>query len=44
MKKIGRRDLTEYRVRYNNEMPFHRDTTLYKVRKMAKKETNLPYT
>jgi hypothetical protein len=25
-------------------MPFHRDTTLYKVRKMAKKETNLPYT
>lgn len=29
---------TEYRVRYNQQMPFHRDTNLFKVRKMKQKE------
>lgn len=29
---------TEYRVRFNEKLPFHRDTTLFKVRKMKPKE------
>eukprot|EP00825_Cyclidium_porcatum_P000681 TRINITY_DN1024_c0_g1_i4.p1 TRINITY_DN1024_c0_g1~~TRINITY_DN1024_c0_g1_i4.p1 ORF type:complete len:235 (+),score=36.60 TRINITY_DN1024_c0_g1_i4:290-994(+) len=32
------RQWTEYRVRFNEKIPFHRDTTLFKVRKMKQKE------
>jgi hypothetical protein len=42
--KLGDRTQSEYRLRYNPEVPFHRDTAIFKVRKLPKKEYNYKYT
>ena len=38
---LARRDLTEYRSRFNEDKPIHRITTLFKLRKL--KNRNAPY-